>query len=460
MPRWSGSRKTWMAGLVIIQVEMVLCSPRALRCKSFSNALPRIRRRACLGNPRRMDSDIWQVVVSIQVDRLMVGEIKMALEWGFLEVFRTQVVVTTVCATGCVHTSCRTHISLVQSVEQFILIHFLRVCAHTHCSRMWKRYEQCTSRDTPSRLLPSDVSPICSAAFWLPLWHRAPVSHIHGTLARFIQTQKRGSGAQPKQWGWLWLHGQLAPLHSTWAQPARQDGSCGWWPDAQQRTRPRQYLWLLKNNTREHLMVRCSNSVWKSIPNRRLSRVETAIYLRIKSLETGQRKQRRRSLETKTREWKLTSTSHWKQRQGGGKKKWKSCWYCKDFNASLFGERLPVLTEGAGRYGFINRRVGLGKDEHTDVGIIRVIFNESSCSSWTEGCWDQQNVHERVCGRDQVFVQHYSEIGAWRDSECRGHWQWWSIIKRAIAKVHVFSDSVSCFRKFPESAEAAERWKG
>ena len=49
-------------------------------------------------------------------------------------------------------------------------------------------------------------------------------------------------------------------------------------------------------------------------------------------------------------------------------------------------ESSPVLTEEAGRYGFINRRVGLGKDEHTDMGTIHVIFNESSCSSWTERC--------------------------------------------------------------------------
>ena len=78
----------------------------------------------------------------------------------FLMVFRTQVVVTSVCATGCVHTSFRTHISLLQSVEQVILIHFSRVCTH---ARLKHVEEVC--RDSPSRLLPSDVSPICSAAF-------------------------------------------------------------------------------------------------------------------------------------------------------------------------------------------------------------------------------------------------------------------------------------------------------
>ena len=49
-------------------------------------------------------------------------------------------------------------------------------------------------------------------------------------------------------------------------------------------------------------------------------------------------------------------------------------------------ESLLVLTEEAGRYGFTNRRVGLGKHEHTDMGTIHVIFNEISCSSWTERC--------------------------------------------------------------------------
>ena len=46
-------------------------------------------------------------------------------------------------------------------------------------------------------------------------------------------------------------------------------------------------------------MVRWSYSVWKSIRNRTLSKVETAVHSRRKSLDTGQRKQRRRSLETK-----------------------------------------------------------------------------------------------------------------------------------------------------------------
>ena len=35
---------------------------------------------------------------------------------------------------------------------------------------------------------------------------------------------------------------------------------------------------------------------------------------------------------------------------------------------------------------------------------IHVIFNEISCSSWTERCWEKQNVHGCVCGRDQVFL--------------------------------------------------------
>ena len=40
-------------------------------------------------------------------------------------------------------------------------------------------------------------------------------------------------------------------------QPARQDGHCGWWREAHQRSRPRQYLWLLKKHTRGSVFLQC-----------------------------------------------------------------------------------------------------------------------------------------------------------------------------------------------------------
>ena len=48
--------------------------------------------------------------------------------------------------------------------------------------------------------------------------------------------------------------------------------------------------------------------------------------------------------------------------------------------------------------------------------------------------WELKNVHERVCGRDQVFVQHRSEIDIgwfWRDHECESHWQQLSILDKS-----------------------------
>ena len=79
-----------------------------------------------------------------------------------------------------------------------------------------------------------------------------------------------------------------------------------------------------------------------------------------------------------------------------------------------------------------------------------------------------------MCGGDQVFVQHRSEIDLGDsdeimnvkviDSNCPSwtkvkvsHAQ---VIKWAKAKVYVFSYSVLCFGKNPGPTEAVERWKG
>ena len=108
------------------------------------------------------------------------------------------------------------------------------------------------------------------------------------------------------------------------------------------------------------------------------------------------------------------------------------------------------------------------------MGTIHVIFNGSSCSSWTELRWEQSNVHERVRGRDQEFLQHYSEIGIgkfWRNPGCESHWQQWSImgksrdISSTVDQVGRSKSSRTLrlglmLRKVSEPAEAAERWKG
>ena len=77
---------------------------------------------------------------------------------------------------------------------------WLHTAQLTHaCVHAWlKRFEgekkclQCACRDSPSRLLPSDVSPICSTENLFDAARQ--ISDTHGTLARFTQTQNRGSG--------------------------------------------------------------------------------------------------------------------------------------------------------------------------------------------------------------------------------------------------------------------------
>ena len=45
-------------------------------------------------------------------------------------------------------------------------------------------------------------------------------------------------------------------------------------------------------------------------------------------------------------------------------------WCREDTNASLFGKHSPVPTEEAGTHGFVNQRIGLDKDEHTDMVTV------------------------------------------------------------------------------------------
>ena len=102
---------------------------------------------------------------------------------------------------------------LISSKTSFV---FNKSCAHTHmlhaqfrwlhtaqlirgCVHAWfkrfqdvKMYVQCACRDSTSRLLRSDVSPICSAAFRQSFRSSTSSSHTHGTLAAFTQIPNRG----------------------------------------------------------------------------------------------------------------------------------------------------------------------------------------------------------------------------------------------------------------------------
>ena len=128
------------------------------------------------------------------------------------------------CMCVCTHTPCRTHMLSGCTAHT---LHF--TCVRARMSQgCEKRYVQCACRDSHSRLLPSDVPPICSAAFRQPLRHRASVSHIHGTLAGFTKTQNRGSGALPQTVRMTLTTWPNMP-HATGYEPNQpwQGGSCG-----------------------------------------------------------------------------------------------------------------------------------------------------------------------------------------------------------------------------------------
>ena len=99
--------------------------------------------------------------------------------------------------------------------------------------------------------------------------------------------------------------------------------------------------------------------IWKQMANTSPYPAEQSQVWRPQSTQ----EQRRRFLETRRKEWKLTLD----MRQETG----AECWQTKmkeilvpwGPNAPLFGERLPVLAEEAGTHGFINHRIGWSKDE-------------------------------------------------------------------------------------------------
>ena len=132
--------------------------------KFHTKASSRIRRRACLGKPRSINSYIWWLVEIKLVDQVLVRKIKknlkevwkyslqMVMEWWFFLVVevvptgvRTHVVATTVCVTGSVHAlTCCTHICLVY-IHCAYTSHILMRVTHMHGSRVPKRFIACVS---------------------------------------------------------------------------------------------------------------------------------------------------------------------------------------------------------------------------------------------------------------------------------------------------------------------------
>ena len=141
MSRWSGPREAWMGNMALTHLEMVLHGEPTLRCKFYTEASSRIRRRASLGKKEQVSGNREELTLTSDNwwnaywwNKSGWGKIKMDLEWWSLRVFnpwfRTHVVATTVCATVGVHThSCRTQIFFAWRTD----------IAHTHGSSVCQK---------------------------------------------------------------------------------------------------------------------------------------------------------------------------------------------------------------------------------------------------------------------------------------------------------------------------------
>ena len=180
------------------QLEMILRGAPNLRINFHTMASPK-----CLGKPRSINQCIWWSVRSKLVDHVLVGDIKMDMEWRSLRIsFGIRITHTRsgnycVCDGG-VHTH---H-------AHFLRTFFLawRTDTNTHDSRCL----QCVCHISPPRPLHSHVS---SAVFAVParsLRHHVPVCTV---FIELYQTQKRGSSALPHVRRGVWLPGRSHALN-------------------------------------------------------------------------------------------------------------------------------------------------------------------------------------------------------------------------------------------------------
>ena len=201
--------------MALSQLEMVLRGKPNLRMKFHTMASPKISRRACLGKPRSIHS--WWSVECKLVDHVLVGDIKMALEWRSLRIFfqkskdfRTHVVPTSVCATWGVHT-----LRVARTFSLHFFLAWLTDIAYTHGSRCLR----CARHISPSHLLPSHVSSTVFAVPARSLRHLVPVCTFLAELfpirtARVKRTSLRAARS---------LATWPIPRHSTGYEPKEFD---------------------------------------------------------------------------------------------------------------------------------------------------------------------------------------------------------------------------------------------
>ena len=214
LPWGSGPRKGRLACMALTQLEMVLRGEPNIRFKFHTKASSRIRRRACLGKPRSINSYIWWVLESQLVDQVVVGEIKVDMEWRSLNFFLTEVSQPRsgnccVCDGWCTHSVSHAH---------FLWHSFFAWRTHiayTHGSRCL----QCACHISPSHPLYSHVSSAVRAVPAWPLRDHMPVCTV---FVELYPTRKRGSSALPHERRGVWLPGRSHALHSLRAQGVRQ----------------------------------------------------------------------------------------------------------------------------------------------------------------------------------------------------------------------------------------------
>ena len=215
--------------------------------KFHTKASSRLRRRACLWKSRSINSCIWWLVESKQVDQVLVREIKknlkevwiysvkMVMEWCFFFVLssrcrthrvRTHVVATTVCATGGVNT-----LRVALTFFWYSFFAWRTEIAYTHGSSV-RRMRMSSLFDLVFSLLMFHPSP--SAVPWRSLRddsrlrpHRRTRPHHPAELSR-----PKSAGQAHSARGWaVWLPGQVHSSHILWAQGVGQDCFRGRWHD-------------------------------------------------------------------------------------------------------------------------------------------------------------------------------------------------------------------------------------
>ena len=197
----------------------------------------------------------------------------------------------------CTYTACRTHTSF-GSLRTLCTVHCPSVVTSHLAQAVWWSKGVClfcACHNSPHLVFLFDVS---SVHFPHDQFDWPATSDISSDVPRPKIAGQAHSDIGDEKFGVL-------PPHRLWVQAVRQDDYCRWWRDVHERSKPRQYLWILKYHTRQHWMIRCSYSVWKFC---------FADFLRWPC--SSERKQRKSDSGNRSRGWGVTGTILWLVMEG------------------------------------------------------------------------------------------------------------------------------------------------